>query len=101
MTTSHMTGPNNGDRPPVMAGSQEEELRELLRVFLAVREGDFAQLGVLFDRHHREIFDFLVRTTTLVERGKVHLIAHSMGNRGLLAAKAEDLDGTIRKLEQG
>ena len=30
--------------------------------------------------------DFLVRTTTLVERGKVHLIAHSMGNRGLLAA---------------
>jgi RNA polymerase sigma-70 factor (ECF subfamily) len=29
----------------------------------AVREGDFAQLGVLFDRHHREIFDFLVRTT--------------------------------------
>lgn len=30
--------------------------------------------------------DFLVKTTTLVERGKVHLIAHSMGNRGLLAA---------------
>ncbi len=30
--------------------------------------------------------DFLVRATTLVERGKVHLIAHSMGNRGLLAA---------------
>src|SRR5262245_295338 len=29
----------------------------------AVREGDFAQLGVLFDRHHREVFDFLVRTT--------------------------------------
>ena len=30
--------------------------------------------------------DFLVKTTTLVGRGKVHLIAHSMGNRGLLAA---------------
>jgi len=30
--------------------------------------------------------DFLVRATTLVERGKVHVIAHSMGNRGLLAA---------------
>jgi esterase/lipase superfamily enzyme len=30
--------------------------------------------------------DFLVKTTTLVQRGKVHLIAHSMGNRGLLAA---------------
>jgi RNA polymerase sigma-70 factor, ECF subfamily len=29
----------------------------------AVREGDFAQLGVLFDRHHREVFEFLVRTT--------------------------------------
>ncbi|MFI4929511.1 MAG: alpha/beta hydrolase [Burkholderiales bacterium] len=30
--------------------------------------------------------DFLVRATTLVDRGHVHLIAHSMGNRGLLAA---------------
>jgi len=29
----------------------------------AVREGNFAQLGVLFDRHHREVFEFLVRTT--------------------------------------
>lgn len=29
----------------------------------AVREGDLAQLGVLFDRHHRAVFDFLVRTT--------------------------------------
>jgi len=32
------------------------------------------------------IADFLVKTTTLVERGKVHIIAHSMGNRGLLRA---------------
>ena len=29
----------------------------------AVREGHFAQLGVLFDRHHRAVYDFLVRTT--------------------------------------
>jgi esterase/lipase superfamily enzyme len=32
------------------------------------------------------IADFLVRATTLVDRGKVHIIAHSMGNRGLLRA---------------
>jgi RNA polymerase sigma factor (sigma-70 family) len=29
----------------------------------AVREGDLAQLGPLFDRHHRAVYDFLVRTT--------------------------------------
>src|SRR5690242_13759619 len=29
----------------------------------AVSAGDLAQLGVLFDRHHRAVFDFLVRTT--------------------------------------
>jgi len=29
----------------------------------AVRKGDFAQLGVLFDRHHHEVYQFLVRTT--------------------------------------
>jgi len=34
----------------------------------------------------QHLADFLVRTTTLVDRGKVHVIAHSMGNRGLLAA---------------
>ncbi|HEX6708632.1 MAG TPA: alpha/beta hydrolase [Albitalea sp.] len=32
------------------------------------------------------IADFLVKATTLVERSKVHIIAHSMGNRGLLRA---------------
>lgn len=30
---------------------------------LAVREGDLPQLGRLFDRHHRAVYDFLVRTT--------------------------------------
>src|SRR6185503_6455523 len=29
----------------------------------AVREGDLSQLGRLFDRHHRAVYDFLVRTT--------------------------------------
>lgn len=32
------------------------------------------------------IADFLVKVTALADRGKVHLIAHSMGNRGLLRA---------------
>ncbi|HEV7915040.1 MAG TPA: alpha/beta hydrolase [Albitalea sp.] len=32
------------------------------------------------------IADFLVKATTLADRGKVHIIAHSMGNRGLLRA---------------
>ena len=32
------------------------------------------------------IASFLVKVTALAERGKVHLIAHSMGNRGLLRA---------------
>jgi esterase/lipase superfamily enzyme len=30
--------------------------------------------------------DFLVKASALADRGKVHLIAHSMGNRGLLRA---------------
>lgn len=29
----------------------------------AVREGDLAKLGELFDRHHRALFDFLARMT--------------------------------------
>jgi RNA polymerase sigma-70 factor, ECF subfamily len=29
----------------------------------AVRTGDLAQLGILFERHHRALFDFLVRMT--------------------------------------
>jgi len=32
------------------------------------------------------IAEFLVKVTGLAERGKVHIIAHSMGNRGLLRA---------------
>jgi esterase/lipase superfamily enzyme len=32
------------------------------------------------------IASFLVRVTAMADRGKVHLIAHSMGNRGLLRA---------------
>ena len=34
----------------------------------------------------QHLAEFLVKATTLAERGKVHLIAHSMGNRGLLQA---------------
>lgn len=33
-----------------------------------------------------QIADFLVGVTALADRGKVHIIAHSMGNRGLLRA---------------
>src|SRR6185369_9969488 len=29
----------------------------------AVREGDLSHLGRLFDRHHRAVYEFLVRTT--------------------------------------
>jgi len=29
----------------------------------AVREGDLSRLGRLFDRHHRAVYEFLVRTT--------------------------------------
>src|SRR5450432_345405 len=43
MTSTHAAGHGNGDGapPPAFAGSQDE-LRELLSVFLAVREGDFS-----------------------------------------------------------
>jgi RNA polymerase sigma-70 factor (ECF subfamily) len=30
---------------------------------LAVRDGDLAKLGILFERYHRALFDFLSRTT--------------------------------------
>lgn len=33
-----------------------------------------------------QIADFLIAVSALAERGKVHIIAHSMGNRGLLRA---------------
>jgi RNA polymerase sigma factor (sigma-70 family) len=32
-------------------------------LMLAVRDGDVGKLGVLFDRHHRSLFDFFVRMT--------------------------------------
>jgi RNA polymerase sigma factor (sigma-70 family) len=32
-------------------------------LMLAVRDGDVAKLGLLFDRHHRTLFDFFVRMT--------------------------------------
>ncbi len=43
MTSTQATGHGNGDgaSPPAFNGSQDE-LRELLSVFLAVREGDFS-----------------------------------------------------------
>jgi len=33
------------------------------KLMLAVRDGDVAKLGVLFDRHHRALFDFFIRMT--------------------------------------
>jgi len=44
--------------------------------------GDLSRI----EASEQHLADFLVKATTLVERGKVHLIAHSMGNRGLLNA---------------
>jgi esterase/lipase superfamily enzyme len=44
--------------------------------------GDMARI----EASEQHLADFLVKATTLVERGRVHLIAHSMGNRGLLQA---------------
>ena len=32
-------------------------------LMLAVRNGDVSKLGVLFDRHHRALFDFFIRMT--------------------------------------
>src|SRR5215510_2868326 len=32
-------------------------------LMLAVRAGDVSQLGLLFDRHHRALFDFFARMT--------------------------------------
>jgi len=33
------------------------------KLMLAVRKGDLAKLGVLFDRHHRGLFDFFAKMT--------------------------------------
>ena len=33
-------------------------------VMLAVRDGDVERIGVLFDRHHRMLFNFFLRLTT-------------------------------------
>src|SRR5260221_2889345 len=40
--TTQITGHGNGDEPSVDTDSADDELRELLRVFLAVRDGDFS-----------------------------------------------------------
>ncbi|MFL6665211.1 MAG: alpha/beta hydrolase [Rhizobacter sp.] len=47
-----------------------------------------AYLGDLsaIEASEEHIAAFLVRVTALADRGKVHIIAHSMGNRGLLRA---------------
>src|SRR6266851_4883323 len=42
MTTTQITEHGNGDEPSVDTDSVDDELRELLRVFLAVRDGDFS-----------------------------------------------------------
>src|ERR1043166_6427783 len=34
-------------------------------LMLAVRNGDVSKLGVLFDRHHRSLYDFFIRLTGL------------------------------------
>jgi HAMP domain-containing protein/signal transduction histidine kinase/DNA-binding response OmpR family regulator len=42
MSTSQAAGYGNGDGPPPAFAGSQDELRELLSVFLAVREGDFS-----------------------------------------------------------
>ena len=42
MTTTHTPGPGNGDPPQLASAGPNDELRELLRVFLAVRDGNFS-----------------------------------------------------------
>src|SRR3954468_3236012 len=42
MATTQTTGPDDGNGAPVAAPITQEELRELLDVFLAVRDGDFS-----------------------------------------------------------
>ena len=40
-------------------------------VMLAVRDGDVERIGVLFDRHHRMLFNFFLRLTA--NRGLVRI----------------------------
>ena len=42
MTTTPTTGQGNGDTAPVVPAGSNDELRELLLVFLAVRDGNFS-----------------------------------------------------------
>ena len=42
MTTTPTTGHGNGDTAPVVPAGSNDELRELLQVFLAVRDGNFS-----------------------------------------------------------
>lgn len=47
--------------------------------------GYLADLSAI-EASEAQIADFLIAVSTLADRGKVHIIAHSMGNRGLLRA---------------
>jgi esterase/lipase superfamily enzyme len=47
--------------------------------------GYLADLSAI-EASEAQIADFLIAVSALAERGKVHIIAHSMGNRGLLRA---------------
>ena len=42
MSTTQITGNGNGDGPPAVSLGSQDELRELLEIFLAVRDGDFS-----------------------------------------------------------
>ncbi len=44
-------------------GQQPEEVTGDQALMLAVREGDVAQLGILFERHHTRLFNYLFRLT--------------------------------------
>jgi len=47
--------------------------------------GYLADLSAI-EASEAQIADFLIAVSSLADRGKVHIIAHSMGNRGLLRA---------------
>jgi len=54
-------------------------------VMLAVRDGDVERIGVLFDRHHRPLFNFFLRLT---------------GNRGLSEDLVQDVFFRMLKYRQ-
>jgi len=55
----------------------------------AVRKGDVAKLGLLFERHHRPLFDFLARLTSQLASRSTRA-----GARRLSRSRSGPLDGS-------